>query len=99
MLVGLVHSDFHHLSKCTSSVIFVDSTFWSYALQFDVHQVVGILLFVLEDEQFICSKRLLFWCTVSLITCPSAPPLLVILLTLCICTVTVDAIVFCLSFY
>ena len=49
------------------------------ALQFDVNQVVGLfLLFVLDEEQFICLKRWLFWCTVILITCPSAPLLLVI---------------------
>ncbi len=50
----------------------------SRALQFDVHHVVSLLLlFVLEEEQFICSKRRSFWCTVILITCPSAPLLVV----------------------
>ena len=33
-----------------------------HALQFDVNQTVGLfLLFVLEEEQFICSKRQLFY--------------------------------------
>ncbi len=49
------------------------------------YQVVGLfLLFVLEEEQFICSKRQLFWCTVILITCPSAP-LLVVTFVYCYC--------------
>ncbi len=43
-----------------------------------LNQVVGLfLLFVLEEEQFICSKRWLFWCIVILITRPSAPLLVV----------------------
>ncbi len=67
----------------------------SHILQFDVHQVVGILsLFFLEEEQFICSKHWLFWCTVILITCPSASFCCNFLLTLYMCTVIVYAIAF-----
>ena len=42
------------------------------------NKVVGILLLFVLEEQFICSKRRLFWCTVLLITCPSAHLLVVI---------------------